>query len=310
VSALAEAAAPAKLRSRVERRLRRTLPPRAYHAAVGRYYDLRQLAGKGPGRGRLLPDFIIPGAAKAGTTSLYGWLVRHPFVRAAAQKELHYFDYNYYRGEDWYRSQFPLQSERDAFAAEHGRPFLTGEASPSYITHAWAPERLARDLPHVKLLITLRNPIDRAFSQFQMTRREASEPLESFAEAVDAEDERLAPLLARSAADPHFYSWWIGSWSYKLRSRYAEHLERWLGLFGREQIHVLTLEQLSSDPQGTLERVHEFLGLPEHRYEDLPHLHAGGYELAIDPETRARLAEYFRPHNERLYELVGADFGW
>ena len=302
--------APERLRNRVERRLHRTLPPRAYHTAVSRYYGLRELAGKSPGRGHVLPDFIIPGAAKAGTTSLYDWLSRHPFVRAASQKEVHFFDYNYYRGEDWYRSHFPLARERDAFAAEHGRPWLTGEASPSYITDAWAPERLARDLPGVKLLITLRDPVGRAFSQFQMTRREASEPLHSFADALAAEDERLAPELARGTADPHYYSWWIGSWSYKMRSRYAEQLERWFGLFSREQFHILTLEQLASDTQGTLDRVHEFLGLPPHRYDDLPHLHSGNYLEAIDSETRDWLAEYFRPHNQRLYQLVGADYGW
>jgi Sulfotransferase domain len=298
-----------KLRSRVERRLRQSLPRTAYQIMVGRYYSLRKIAGRNPGRGRLLPDFVIPGAAKAGTTSLYGWLSQHPFVRPASQKEVHYFDYSYYRGDDWYRSHFPLERDRIAFQAEHGRPFLTGEASPSYITHDWAPERLAGRLPEVKLLITLRNPVDRAYSQYQMTRREEQEPFESFMEAVEAEEARLAPELARTRVDRRYSSWWIGCWSYKMRSRYAEQLERWLELFPREQFHILTLEELASDPQGTLDRVHEFLGLPSHRYEDLEPLHTATYG-AITPEVRSWLTEYFRPHNQRLYELVGRDLGW
>ena len=296
-------------RGALEYALRQHLPRPAYKTAIRSYYEARRLAGKGFGRGRLLPDFVVIGAAKAGTTSLYGWLSRHPFVAPASTKEVHYFDYNHYRGEDWYRRHFPLASERERFAATHGRPFLTGEASPSYISHDWAPQRLARALPDAKLLVALRNPVDRAYSQFQMSRREQEEPLESFATAVAAEEQRLAPELARTKVDRRYQSWPIGCWSYLMRSRYAEQLDRWFALLPRKQFHVLTLEDLSAQPQATLDSVHEFLGLPTHRYEGLKPLHTATYD-AIDPATRAQLAEYFRPLNERLYELVGRDFGW
>jgi hypothetical protein len=297
-------------RTELDYRLRHLLPRPAYQVAVGRYYAARKLVGRNYGRGRLLPDFVIIGAAKAGTTSLYGWLSRHPYVAPATLKEVHYFDYNYYRGEDWYRRHFPLASERAAFAAEHGRPFLTGEASPSYITHDRAPQRLARDLPRAKLVVALRNPVDRAYSQYQMSRRENEEPLDSFAAAVDAEQDRLAPELARTRVDRRYQSWPIGCWSYLMRSRYAEQLERWFALFGREQFHFVTLEELSENPQRALDGLHGFLGLPPHVYDDLPRLHGGGYESSVDPATRERLSEYFRPHNERLYALLGRDLGW
>lgn len=289
--------------------MRQHLPRPAYQIAVEGYNGARALAGRGPGRGRLLPDFVIIGAAKAGTTSLYGWLSEHPYVAPATQKEVHYFDYNHYRGENWYRAHFPLECERAAFAAEHGRPFLTGEASPPYIAHEWAPQRLARLLPAAKLLVTLRNPVDRAYSQFQMSRREDEEPLGSFADAVDAEAQRLAPELARTRADRRYNSWPIGCWSYLMRSRYAEQLERWFGLFAREQCHIMTLEELASEPHGTLDAVHEFLALPAHRYSDLQPLHTATYD-AIPREIRSRLTDYFRPHNERLYQLLGRDLGW
>jgi hypothetical protein len=289
--------------------LRRTLPPPAYRRAVRSYHGVRKLARRNPGRGCLLPDFVIIGAAKAGTTSLYAWLGQHPFVEPAKHKEVHYFDYNYPRGDDWYRMHFPLRRARDRFAAANGRPFLTGEASPSYISHYWAPERLAQRLPDAKLLVNLRDPVERAYSQFQMSRREGEEELESFADAVAAEDRRLDPERARAMADPAYNSWPIGCWAYLMRSRYAEQLERWFALFHREQFHFVTLEALSSNPQGELDRVHEFLGLPPHAYEDLPKLHTAKYD-SLPGDTRARLTEYFRPHNERLYELVGIDFGW
>jgi hypothetical protein len=293
---------------RLDRRARSKLPRPIYQGSVSRWNGLRSAAGRGPGRGRLLPDFVIIGAAKAGTTSLYGWLSQHPFVSPATTKEVHYFDYEHFRGIDWYRSHFPLQVDCDAFAEQHGRPFLTGEASPSYISHQWAPERLARVLPEVKLLVTLRDPVDRAYSQYQMSRREEEEDL-SFEQALAVEDRRLDPERARMASSKFYNSWPIGCWSYQMRSRYAEQLERWYALFDASQFHVLTLEELSARPGETLDRVHDFLGLPAYRPDDLKPLHTASYS-SLSPDTRAQLREYFRPHNARLYELVGRDLGW
>jgi hypothetical protein len=298
-----------EIASALDRRLRRRLPRPTYEIAVGRYNGLRKVVRRGPGRGRLLPDFVIIGAAKAGTTSLYGWLSEHPFVAPASQKEVHYFDYNYFRGDDWYRKHFPLEVDQARFAAEHGRPFITGEASPPYISHQWAPGRLARTLPRAKLLVGLRNPVDRAYSQYQMSRREHEEPLDSFLDAVEAEADRLAPEVARVESSRHYNSWPIGCWSYLLRSRYAEGLQRWFELLPRSQFHFITLEQLSRDPQAALDAVHDFLEIPAHVYAELRPLHTASYDT-MGTEARARLTEYFRPHNERLYELVGTDFGW
>ncbi|MDQ6819886.1 MAG: sulfotransferase domain-containing protein [Actinomycetota bacterium] len=297
------------LRTSLDYTMRNRLPQPAYQTAVRSYYEARKLIGKGFGHGRLLPDFVIIGAAKAGTTSLYAWLGQHPFVARASQKEVHYFDYNHYRGEDWYRRHFPLASERDLFTARHGRPFITGEASPSYVSHEWAPQRLAGLLPDAKIIVALREPVDRAYSHFQMSRREEEEPFDSFEAAVAAEEQRLAPELARSKADPRYRSWPIGCWSYLMRSSYAEQLERWFALLPREQFHILTLEDLSAQPQETLDQVHEFLELPPHVYEGLKPLHTATYD-PIDRATRAQLADYFRPMNERLYELLGRDLGW
>jgi hypothetical protein len=265
----------------------------------------------------VLPDFIIIGAAKSGTTSLYGALADHPFVVPCVTdeghfdktKEVHYFDYNFYRGEDWYRSHFPPAQDQLDFAREHGRPFLTGEASPSYISHLWAPGRIRALLPEVKLIATFRNPVDRAYSQFKMTWREGEEDLESFDEATAREEERLRPELARMSADPYYNSWPYGCWSYLSRSRYAEQVERWLRLFPREQFLFLKAEDLFSEPEQTLDRVCEFLALPPYRPEGETRLNTSQYET-MPAETRARLTEYFRPHNARLYEMVGVDFGW
>jgi Sulfotransferase domain len=297
------------VRGRVHRLLRQSLPAPAYQFVRKSNRQLRRALRRSPGYGRLLPDYLIIGVAKGGTTTLAAWLNEHPFVVPAALKEVHYFDYQFSFGEDWYRSHFPREQERRAFASEHGRPFLTGEASPSYISHMWAPARIAQALPDVKLIVALRNPVERAYSQFQMSRRAELEPFESFHQAIVEEDERLKPELARVAADPTLRSGRLGAWSYLLRGRYAEQLEHWFNLFPRDQFHFVKTEDLASRPAEALADLHRFLGLPEYEREAYPDFHVGQY-AAMPAETRTMLVEYFKPLNERLYELVGIDFGW
>lgn len=296
--------------TQLDNRARQRLPRPVYRSLVRSCHRALAVSGRSPGRGRLLPDFVIIGAAKAGTTSLFAWLSDHPFISSARKKEVHYFDYNYFRGEGWYRAHFPLQEQRARFAAEHGQPFITGEASPSYLSHQWAPQRTAALLPNAKLIVALRNPVDRAYSQFQMSRREQEEPLETFAEALAAEEQRLAPERGRMLRDRWYNSWPIGCWSYLMRSRYAEQLLRWMELFPRQQLHFLTLEQLSQHPHRTLAAVHDFLGVPAYEHPALAAEHVAPRYDSISSEQRLALQEYFRPHNERLYELVGIDFGW
>jgi hypothetical protein len=280
--------------NRVDGRLRRRLPRPAYESMLAGYHGLRRVARRNPGRGRMLPDFVIIGAAKAATTSLYAWLCEHPDVVRARAKEIHYFSWFHYRGEDWYRHFFPLERDRAVYKAEHGRPFITGEASPSYMLDGGAPPRMAALIPDAKLIVQLRNPVDRAYSQFQMRRRDDEESIESFLGAVAAERAQVGPPITRT---------------YVARGLYAEQLERWLAVFPREQLHVLAMEDLATDPQRVLDRVHEFLGIAPRRAEDLEARYTAKYD-PLPAEERAQLTEYFRPHNERLYELLGRDFGW
>ena len=295
-------------RRRAHVRLRATLPRPAYDHLRRGHGRLRASAGRGAGRGRILPDFLLIGAAKAGTTTLHAWLAAHPCVAASTTKEVHYFDYSYYRGEDWYRSHFPRAAERQAFASEHGRPFLTGESSPTYLAHQWAPQRIAQALPEVRLLIALRNPVDRAYSQYQMSCREGFEEL-PFDAAIAQEDDRLRAELRRARRDRHYASHPLAKHSYLYRSHYAEQFARWLRLYPRERFHVVRAEDLAETPEATLAGVYDFLGLPPHRNPDLPHLHTASYEPMAE-STRAWLIDYFRPRNERLSELLGFDVDW
>jgi Sulfotransferase domain len=305
-------------RRRVERAIRDAVPRPVYEATVGYGSSgLRRLVGRNPGRGRMLPAFLVIGAAKGGTTSLFRWLSDHPLIappsplwmRDVPMKEVHFFDYNFYRREDWYRGHFPLKRDCRDFERTHGRAFITGEASASYLSHRWAPQRVKQALPDVKLVVAFRDPVDRAYSQYNMSCRERYENL-SFEDAIEEEGERLRPELERVEKDRRYNSLKLGTWSYLQRSRYAEHLERWLEVFPREQFLFLKAEDMFADPYGTLDLVTSFLELPSFRPPDLPRLKDGGKYQPLSTETRARLAEYFRPYNERLRELTGIDFGW
>ena len=306
-----------KGRARVHGLLKQRLSPATFERAVGSYYGLRRVAGRGPGRGRVLPDFLVIGAAKCGTTSLFDWICAHPLVARPStngqpRKELLFFDYNFHRGADWYRCHFQLERERREFEHEHGRPSLTGEATASYLTGYWVPGRVRQVVPDVKLIVTLRNPVDRAYSAFQMSRRERLEECASFEEAIALEAERLAGELERVRSDPRYNPPLpppLGYWSYLYRSRYADHVARWLEVFPREQILFLKFENIASDPWGALEEVHSFLGLPPHRGGELRKLNAAAY-AEMNPRTRAELVEHFRPYNQRLRKLTGIDFGW
>jgi hypothetical protein len=249
---------------------------------------------------RALPDFLILGAQRAGSSSLFAYVCAHPEVAEPTHKEIHFFDNNWLRGLPWYRRHFPLR------AALRGR--TTGEASPYYLFHPAVPERVAATLPDVRLLAILRDPVERAYSAYQLARRQGHETLE-FEDALAREDERLAGEEERLLAEPGYQSVAHRRFSYRTRGRYAEQLERWYEAFPREQLLVVRSEDLFAEPDETLQTVFAFLGLAPWSAEEYPALNQRPYSGMSD-EARATLAEAFAEPNRRLEELLGRELGW
>jgi hypothetical protein len=252
---------------------------------------------------RPLPDFMVVGAQKSGTTSLYSYIVRHPAVRTARLKELHYFDREFAHGSAWYRSQFPLGLGT--------RSWRTGEATPYYLAHPLVPARAARLVPNARIIVLLRNPIDRAYSHYQHSANRGQEH-RTFEEALEVEAELIRPEEARIASNPGYRSIDHERRSYLTRGLYAEQLERWFEHFPPEQVLVLLSEALFQSPEAEVSKVFAFMGL-----SSLPAAHemfeqqkAGIYQNGLAPATRSRLIEYFRPHNRRLAELLGVSLDW
>lgn len=252
-----------------------------------------------------LPDFLIIGAQKSGTTYLYGLLNSHPQVEPPARKEVHYFDSprNFRKGLDWYRSFFPSSE-----AARGG--FITGEASPYYLYHPHAPRRAAEVVPEARLIAVLRNPVDRAYSEYNDRVRSGFETL-SFEEAVEVEAERLEGEKERMLADEYYFSPRHRRYSYLDRGIYVDQLLHWEKFFARDLMLVFESEELFRDPLGSMERAAEFLGLRKGAVESPPdRFRNDGRYSPMAPETRQRLYEYFEPHNRRLYEYLGRYLGW
>jgi len=254
---------------------------------------------------RRLPDFLIIGTQRGGTTSLYRYLASHPDVSPAFTKEIHYFDINYVRGARWYRAHFPLRSGR---SAPGNRASVVGEASPNYLFHPLAGQRAWELVPSARLIVLLRDPVERAFSHYRHQVRDGLESL-SFEEALAHEPERLEKEAERIVRNPSYVSFSLIHHSYRARGLYADQLQAWMSLFPPEQFIIESSEDLFRSPGETVARVLARLGL---FHRDLgPYRTFNPTEPAeMRPATRVELEEFYRPHNERLYRLLDRDFGW
>jgi hypothetical protein len=236
-----------------------------------------------------LPSFLVIGAQKGGTTSLYEYLLGSPDVRPARRKEIHFFetDAQWAKGSNWYRTHFDFLRANE----------ITGEATPSLLLDPRAPARCHETVPECRLIVLLREPVARAESHYWHNVRRGREPL-TFAEAVEREPDRLAaaPLMSGDHK----------SWSYLARGRYAEQLARWLERFPREQLLVLESERFFRDPAAVVREVAAWLGVDAPPTDGLEPANAGSYE-PMDPALRARLEDHFRDPNAALAELLGPD---
>ncbi|MBW2269191.1 MAG: sulfotransferase [Deltaproteobacteria bacterium] len=252
--------------------------------------------------GRALPDFLILGAQKAGTTSLYNHLLRHPRVAPAFTKEVHYFTLHRDEPEAWYRAHFPRVRSLERRGA------VTGEATPYYLFEPRAPRRVARVLPEARFVVLLRNPVERAYSHYQHERARGRESL-GFAAALEGEEQRLAPELERMASDPTYTSAMHQRQSYFSRGLYAEQLERWRRHYPAERFLILQSEVFFADPAASCARIFEFLELPPHPLSGLRVFNRRAY-ASLDPQLRAELAGRYAPDKRVLEQLVGARYDW
>jgi hypothetical protein len=261
---------------------------------------------------RPMPDFLVAGTKRGGTTSLWRYLCEHPgvltlFPRPEKIKGLYYFDENYRRGPRWYRSHFPTTATRTLAQRRLGHRVVAGEASPYYLYHPLAPTRAAATAPDALVVVLLRDPVERAYSHYKERRRNGTEPL-SFVDALAAEPERLAGEEERIRRDGAV-SFAHRHCSYVDQSRYAPMLERWFAAYGRDNVAVEISEEMYADPQPVVDRVLHRLGLPRRPLRN-PEPFNAEPDAGLDPEARARLQELLAPDIRAVATLLGRSVHW
>lgn len=265
---------------------------------------------------RGLPTFLIVGAQRCGTTSLFKALIQHPQVHGPLLgKGVHFFDVAHHRGLDWYRGHFPLRRDNSdsvgtgaAAGARNIPPVHVGESSPYYLFHPLAAERIARDLPHVHVLVALRDPVERAYSAHTHEVARGFETA-SFATAIELEQQRLAGLDERLVANPQLRLHAHQHHAYLQRGQYIDQLERLSRHVPRERVHIVESERFFAAPEHSMAQVLDFLGLADHPTIGFAR-HNAQPRCTMDPELRVRLQHHFDPYDQRLANWLGRAPAW
>ena len=261
---------------------------------------------------RNMPDFIIIGAGRAGTTALYSYLIQHPSIVAASTDnnesvaDLHFFEYIISNNIQWYKSHFPILFSK---SNKHKNSFITGEYTSTYMHHPDVPKRIFNLLPKIKLIVILRNPIDKAYSTYQQQFR-FGEYTTSFEDTINAEFRRIDLNKDFPELNSNNYDFEnLVAQNIIRHGVYADYLETWLKIFDRKQILILNSDDLKKSTKETLRRVFNFLNVSNYDIKDTSQVNVGKYPT-INKITRKKLIEFFKPHNQRLNKLLDTEFDW
>lgn len=284
----------------------RTVMPHPVKTA-GRAVSVRLGTATAPRR--QLPGFILVGAQRAGTTSLFRALMSHPAVFPANfHKGVNYFDVNYTRPFSWYQGHFPSEAYLRRHSRGTGVRPVTFEASGYYLFHPCAAERMARHLPDVRILAMLRDPVERAYSAWKHESARGFET-ETFERALELEDDRLAGEVHRIQADRSYYSHAHRHHAYRRRGEYVVQLQRILDFFPTAQVHTIDSETFFERPEDTYAGVLDFLDLPQVLPDRFDRWN-GRPSSPMEDATRARLLDHFRGPDEALAALLGRRPAW
>ena len=257
-------------------------------------------------RFRSLPKFFVIGGVRCGTTSLYHYLGQHNCIKQAAYDELGYFDDNFHLGLNWYRSLFPTKFMQKKIENQY-KKFLTYDVTPFYIYNPLVVDRIFKFSPNVKIIAALRNPIDRAYSNFNNRLQQLNDTKTIFEDMVNNEIE----IIKKKEKDTKDDAFLVNTF-YELdlaKGFYAEQLRLWFEKFPKKNILLISSEDLSTDTNRIISEIFEFLEVPKQEISDLTKQNKIKYPKMRD-STREILIDFFKPYNEKLFDMIGKRFDW
>ncbi|WP_188192639.1 sulfotransferase domain-containing protein [Nonomuraea sp. SYSU D8015] len=273
--------------------------------------SLSRSAGRVTAGARMLPSFLIAGAQRCGTTSMYRALAQHPLLlKPVLHKGVHYFDVAYWRGLSWYQGHFPLRVSAALLGHRYGARAQAFESSPYYLFHPLAGERIAADLPGVKLIVLVRDPVERACSAHAHELARGYETESHFEYAIELESRRLAGAEELLRQSPYALHRSHRHHAYLARGRYADQLDRLEPFFGPDRILVLDSHRFFEDPEQVYDRVLEFLGMPHLGYPTFERHNGRSLPRPVPPALWRALRDHFEAYDARLVRWLGEEPSW
>jgi hypothetical protein len=257
---------------------------------------------------RAMPHFIVIGAQKSGTSSMFSYLKQHPQIIRPIFKEPYFFDRHYQRGLSWYGCNFPSQGTIGRLDDRFGQPHLTFEATATYVFDENVPDRIARDLKTRKFILLLRNPAERAISAYWHARRMGIEP-RSLADAMQDDLRLYHEEMPENKTVSNPTGPVPPRLSYLRRGIYHEAVARWQNTFSPDSLLVLQSETMFADPGAIMTKVFAFLNLPQPQSIDFTPQNVGEYDDR-DAEVRQVLQDFYRPHNAHLNSICRNGLNW
>jgi len=268
---------------------------------------------------RVLPECAVIGTGKGGTTALHYYLGQHPCIGSSAYDELGFFNENYHLGINWYKSLFPTKFTRDKIIKKHGK-FLTYDVTPQYLREPYVAKRMFQTFPKMKLIVLLRNPIDKSYSHHIMGKNSNTlnnnpewEGIDnkqvSFEDIVNRDIEFISKYEKKNGELNDNYFRNVITKTNLARGFYAQFLRKWFDVYDRKQFLILSSSELANSTQKTLNKIFNFLEIPEYDIPDITKINTQKYE-PMKKQTREILIQFFKKYNNELYELIDRRFDW
>ena len=254
---------------------------------------------------RVIPDFLVIGAKRCGTTSLYQHLPEHPCISKSPHDNMGFFNDNFHLGVNWYKSFFPTTFTRKKIKSKFGN-FLAFDVTTKYMEEESTANNVYQTKPNMKIIIILRNPVDRAYSQYHLSVRQTAER-RSFEDVVEENMNRLNKESHEHYGRKPKFS--VEEDNHLKKGLYALQLRYWLKIFPRENILIVSTEEFESNQQIIYNKIFEFLNISKFEVKNTKKMEKGNYP-PMKSETRNLLLDYFRPHNHELFELINMEFDW